>query len=73
MNEEEEYCGEKFTKCSLHTRKAGCIIVAIYWMAYALSIPYARTRVFWREKEIRHVIDGSRSLLEWRKQIDDMQ
>lgn len=29
------FCGEKFTKYSLHSQRAGCIMVAIYWMDYA--------------------------------------
>ncbi len=28
-------CGEKFTKCSLHSQTAGCIMIALYWMDYA--------------------------------------
>ena len=46
VNETEYFRGEKFTKCSLHTSRPGCIIVEIYWMAYALSNPYARIHVF---------------------------
>ena len=53
MNEEGEYCGEKFTKCSLHTGRPGCIIGAIYWMAYALSNPYTRIHVLNVGKRIR--------------------
>lgn len=34
-NKLRTFCGEKFTKCSLHSRNTGCIMVAIYWMFYA--------------------------------------
>ncbi len=42
-------CGEKFTKCSLHSGGAGCIIGAIYWMDYAPLHPSRRNAVFRRE------------------------
>ena len=32
----EAICAEKFTKCSLHCSYAGCIMVALYWMDYAI-------------------------------------
>ena len=40
-------CGEKFTKCSLHSSGSGCIMVAIYWLSYATMITLS---LVWRKQ-----------------------
>ena len=40
-------CGEKFTKCSLHSSYVGCIIVALYWLDYTMKNTLASERRKW--------------------------
>ena len=40
-------CSEKFTKCSLHSPHAGCIIVALYWLNYTMENILASERRKW--------------------------